>query len=289
MHYASRLARHLAGYRAKHLSVVDDSPAGADAQPAHVLPKAQFQLNILPGIRGRFRMWFQAARAPITLRDDLHQLTSTRAMVCNLFFPFLDETSGRAHPALLKAIGLPDDLLFTGELDKIVDPDEGTRFDFYLEGPGDLKVFFATKLAEREFAGGADDELNRDKVERYRAHLADNVDAQWLEPATFLKHFEILRNLSYLGRYARAGMVFIFPHENESLFDDDAAIKRMASRVLAPRVEILYLEYLVARLLTLTEGDAALHAHCWQLKEKYLVQRETSADDAGGEAQTPQP
>ena len=192
-------------------------------------------------------------------------------MCFNLFSPFILKDGGRVDSRLLKALGLPPDRHYTGHFEKVFDKEENTNFDFCLEAK-DQKIFFEVKLAESEFGSCENDERHRRKLEQhYRPHLTDRVDARWLEQDTFFKHYQILRNLSYLGRYPGSGLVFIFPKANASLADSDEAIKKMVSKSLAPRVEILYLEYLVARILTLTEDDAPLHEHFMQFKEKYVL------------------
>jgi hypothetical protein len=190
----------------------------------------------------------------------------------DLFMPLVDGSTGRADPRLLKAIGLPPEVPYSGEFGRVFNEDEGTRFDFCLEGPGGRKVFFVFKAADGAFGACPDDPADSARLERhYLPYLIDHVDVLWLAKATFLEHFEILRNVSYLGCYPESGLVFIYPKANEKLAEPENAIKRIVSKSLAPRVAILYLEYLVARLLTLTEDDAALHERFLQLKDKYVL------------------
>ncbi len=196
------------------------------------------------------------------------------ALALDLFSPLVDEKTGRVDPRLLEAIGLPADASYSGRFGKVFDPDEGTRFDFALEEPEGGKVFFVFKLEEQEFSVCADNPPHREKLERhYRPYLTDRVDELWLESETFFRHYEILRNVSYLGRYRESGLVFVYPKANKGLAECENAIKRIVSKSLAPRVAILHLEYLVARLLTLTEGNTALHERVLRLKDKYVLPR----------------
>lgn len=197
---------------------------------------------------------------------------ATQAMAFSLFSPFLDKT-GRVDSRLLQALGVPAEVPYTGRFGKVLDEAENTQFDFYLDDAGDRKIFFVLKLDEPEFDSCENDAEHNEKLERhYRRHLADHIDdAPWLESETFCKHYEILRHVSYLGRYAASGLIFIYPKANQKLAEAENAIKRIVSKSLAPRVAILHLEYLVARILTLTEDDAALHEHFLQFKEKYVA------------------
>src|SRR5207253_5246623 len=101
---------------------------------------------------------------------------------------------------------------------------EGTNFDFYLEGDDEQRYFFEIKLSENEF-GSLKDPPDEGRIDRhYREHLHGYIDARWLENATFFKHYQILRNVSYLGRYPKSGLIFIFPKANESLRESEEAI-----------------------------------------------------------------
>ena len=196
------------------------------------------------------------------------------ALALDLFSPLVDEKTGRVDPRLLEAIGLPADASYSGRFGKVFDPDEGTSFDFALEEPGGRKVFFVFQGVDGEFSSRPDNPADSEKLERhYLPYLIDHVDVLWLAKATFLEHFEILKTVSYLGRYPESGLVFIYPKANDKLAEPENAIKRIVSKSLAPRVAILHLEYLVARLLTLTEGNTALHERVLRLKDKYVLPR----------------
>jgi hypothetical protein len=192
----------------------------------------------------------------------------TRAMAFDLFSPFLDE--GRVDARLLKVLGVSG-AGYRGEFDKVLDPEENTRFIFYMQADSGMRIFFDVKLAESGFGGCDDDERHRDALERrYRPHLREHVDAKWLEPAKFSGNAEVMRKLSYLGRYPESGVVFIYPKANDRLKDAEEEIKHIASKSLAPRIAILYLEYLVERILEATADDAALHEHFLAFRDKYI-------------------
>lgn len=180
-------------------------------------------------------------------------------MTNDLFSPFLQ--NGRVDARLLGALGIPVGD-YEGHFEKVLDPAESTLFDFYMEGNSGRRYFFDAKLSETVFGSCTDDDRNREKLERhYRPHLHERVDAKWLEPAAFSAHCEVLGHLSYLGRYADSGVVFIFPRANVGLMKAEETIKQIVSKTLAPRVAILYLEYLVGRILEAVEEDAALRQH----------------------------
>lgn len=190
-------------------------------------------------------------------------------MAFDLFSPFLQNS--RVHERLLRALGVPPED-YEGHFEKVLDTAEHTAFDFYMEGTSGRKIFFELKLSETGFGSCADDERHREKLERhYRPHLHGRVDAKWLEPTAFFANYEVLTHLSYLGRHADSGLVFIFPKTNEGLMEGDETIKQIVSKTLAPRVAILYLEYLVGRILELVADDEVLRKHFLEFREKYVV------------------
>jgi hypothetical protein len=269
--YSQKLLAQLAVYKRKVLSGTVDGTRTHDgeARPhAHVLPRQNFQVNILPGIREPFWQWFEAQAPKLELHESFHHLDSTQAMAFNLFFPFLKE--GRVDPRLLNVLGIKSGE-YEGHFEKVLDPAEKTNFDFYMEANSGERIFFELKLSEDGFGACADDEPHRDKLEHhYRPHLKDHVDAKWLEPAKFFGNYQVMRNLSYLGRYPDSGMAFIFPKANECLKEAEEELKHIVSKTLAPRVAILYLEYLVERILEATADDATLHEHFLAFRNKYI-------------------
>jgi hypothetical protein len=270
--YAEKLLQQLAGYKQRALPGVPDgtSKHSGEVRPyAHILPDESYQSNILPGIRDAFWRWFESQAPALTLQPLFHHLDSSQAMAFNLFFPFLRD--GGVDERLLDVLGISAEAGYEGRFEKVLDPAENTRFDFYLEGPSGLKIFFDVKLCEDGFGSCDDDEHHRQKLERhYRPHLHEHVDAKWLEPEAFFANYRVLRNLSYLGRHPDSGLVFIFPKASEPLMEAENSIKMIVSKSLAPRIAILYLEYLVERILEAVADDEALRKHFLEFRDKYV-------------------
>ena len=192
------------------------------------------------------------------------------SLAFDLFSPFI--VSGRVDERLLQALGIAATDEYSGELDKVVDPSEGTRFDLYLEGKSGRRIFFDVKLSETRFGAREDDAAQRASFERHcRAHLEEHVDAKWLAPPACFDNHELLRKVSYLGRYPDSGLAFIFPRADASLREAEKTIKQIVSKTLAPRVAIFYLEYLVERILTAVEGDPDLRKHFLRVRDEYIL------------------
>jgi hypothetical protein len=271
--YSERLLAQLGVHKHRHHPDVAHGTwrdrDGRDIAYKHILPQDSHRSNILPTISEPFWAWFDGQTEQLKLHRFFHHLNSSQAMAFNLFFPFL--TNGRIDPRLLKVVGITDDAEYTGSFEKVLHPGEGTNFDFYMESAAGRRIFFELKLSESEFGSCANDARHQQKLEEhYHPYLKDDVDAKWLEPATFCANYQVLRNLSYLGRYPDSGVVFIFPKANEQLMKAENTIKQIVSKSFAPRVAILYLEYLVETILKAVAGDEALTMHYLAFRDKYV-------------------
>ena len=147
-----------------------------------------------------------------------------------LLSPFL--RNGVVDPRLQRALGISPDTRYEGHFEKVLDRDENTTFDFYMEAESGRKIFFDLKLSETGFGSCVDGERHRQELERhYRPHLREHVDGKWLEPATFFANYGVLSKLSYLDRYGDSGLVLIFSRANKQLTDAETAIKQIVSKV----------------------------------------------------------
>ena len=274
--YSRRLKEQLGSYKkSAHRDVPDGTwrtRKGEDKPYPYILDKGCYEANILPTIKEAFWLWFAEQR--LKRHKYFHHLNSSQAMAFNLFFPLL-RNGEDVDERLLKALGVAADREYRAKFEEVLDPEEGTNFDFYLYEPGGTEVgrrfFFELKLSESKFGSCRNDERHACKLRKFYApNLDGHVDAKWLEPSTFCANYQVMRNLSYLGRYEDSGAVFIFPKANEPLMKAAGTIKYIASHSLAPRVAILYLEYLVERILEAVAGDEVLTKHYLALRVKYI-------------------
>jgi hypothetical protein len=190
-----------------------------------------------------------------------------------LFSPFVRDAA--VDERLLRVLGIVRNTTYEGHFSKVLDAEENGCFDFYMEGESGRKIFFELKRAEPAFGSCADDQEHRQQLERiYRAHLAEHIDAKWLQPEAFFANYAVLRDVSYLGRHPDSGLVFIFPKSNAQLMAAEGAIKQIVSKSLAPRVAIYYLEYLVERILEAVAGDEALRRHYLEFRARYVFKAE---------------
>jgi hypothetical protein len=208
----------------------------------------------------------------VKLHRFFHHLNSSQALCFNLFFPFIGEDGKTVDSRLVKALGIDDQGCYTGYFEKVFDKDENTNFDFYLESDSGQKVFFELKYSEAEFGSCKNDPKHCDKLEKhYRPLLQEYIEASWLEEKTFFRNYQVLRNMSYLGRHRESRLFFIFPKASESLAKSGETIAKIQAKSFGERVRVLYLEDLVERILDVTKDDPTLQHYFQEFKKKYVL------------------
>lgn len=126
--YTERLLAHLCRYKTVRLGIAEDGIWARTGRPyPHILPVAQLEQNILPGLRDAF--WPYAHAEGIKLHRDFHHLNSSQAFAFNLFFPFFPP-DGDPRP-LLAALELPTLPVAHWGFEAVLDTDEGSNFDVH--------------------------------------------------------------------------------------------------------------------------------------------------------------
>lgn len=264
--YADRMKSHLAIYKVKKLGVEDNGLWNRNQkQYPHILPMARRELNLLESIRKDF--WAGFSKSGVKLHRDFHHLNSSQAMCLNLFYPFVQETVG--SEALLSTLGLPVQPIEAWQFEYEPEPEERTNFDFYLKLPGGCQVYFELKLTESKFGAARDDANHRRKLEDiYGPHLEGLVEQCALQPAFFFKHYQLLRNVSYLA--SGPNYVFlIFPYENIELRPAIDEVRSVMTKKAVDRMRVIYLEDFVSGLAAHSLPES-LDKHMRLFTEKYL-------------------
>src|SRR5579884_3038714 len=129
--YSTELKAHLSQYKVSTMKILENGIWRKNKRPyPHILPFKHQDLNILKPFRPEF--WGYHAKSAITLHHDFHHLNSSQAMCFNLFFPLIsDEKSGLQ---LLADVFLIREPVSSPRFEFVLDPTEGTNFDFCLQG-----------------------------------------------------------------------------------------------------------------------------------------------------------
>jgi hypothetical protein len=261
------IKQHLAAYKTNHLGVSEHGIWKRNGKPyAHILPEQLYKLNIIETYRHEFWRYF-AEQAVIKRHNDFHHLNSSQAMCFNLFYPFLVRTD-----LLADMLGFPGETPVEYGFERILDPREGTNFDFYTRLKTETHVLFELKLSESGFGTTPADARHREKlVTLYYPRLVGKVSEAVLHPDTFFRYYQLLRNISYLKQDSPDRLFFIFPFRNSNLVKESSTILTTVTESLRNKIKIVHLETFVDKVLQkLDNQDPVFTAHYRLFKEKYI-------------------
>lgn len=292
--YAERLKKHLSDYREDPdwgLGIVGRGECQHKAY-SHILPADLYKQNVLETISDEF--WGYWKNLPITNGEGprgrrkrnaprLHKcfphLNSSQALAFNLFFPFLQD--GLAHIKILfKALNLEfepaENILF----EDVPDPKEGSNFDVTIVCKSGRRVLIEVKLTETKFGDCQDDAKHQKKLVDYKLSLHDIVGETWLEPLKFFQHYQIMRHYARM-KGDQTDVVFLFPKENESLKEGEAAIKASLLPAYVPRMKVAHLTEFVTEIIEQSGRNSDLTAHFQLVAKKYLLSNPQVTNSVG--------
>lgn len=267
--FSRQIKDHLADYKKTRLGILEDGVWKRNQKAySHILPESLHRLNILETYRKEF--WeYHGSHPEIKLHQDFHHLNSSQALCFNLFFPVLTERS--AQEGLLEILDLSNERVTRCAFEEVLDPQEGTNFDFVMELESGRKVFFEVKYSEIEFGTVAADTSHLEKLrDIYLPRLKGRVKDGCLQPEIFFKNYQILRNLSYLNASERNTVIFLVPKGNLELKDGAEFISQVCQASFKKTVRVLYLEQTVDEIIKSPSLDSKTSAHYHMFREKYF-------------------
>ena len=100
----------------------------------------------------------------------------------------------------------------------MLDNDEDTHFDFYLELESGATTYVEFKYTETKFGSAKNDDRHRRKLsEIYAPALMGKVSPEFLCEELFFKNYQILRNLVYFEPKNGDHVIFVYPRDNRQL------------------------------------------------------------------------
>lgn len=263
--YAEKIKEHLGEYRQNKW------PGHVPGQwkshfYEHILAEDDFSLNILETIRADFWKYM-----PKTLKKHLcfAHLNSSQSLAFNLFFPFR-EADGNYNNQLAALMGFWGERIVNAEFEKILDLEEFTNFDFWLQFESDNSAVIEVKFTETEFKKAAPNAERLQKLRDIYTHsLKGIVRPEALETEAFFQNYQLLRNLSYAKANPRCTVILLYPRANTALSQTIFWLQENVLSFHAPLIRVVYLEDLVETILAQT-ALKPLHAHFRLFKEKYL-------------------
>ncbi len=269
--YADRVKSHLAVYRRYRLGIEQEGIWDSKSYE-HILPKELLWLNLIDTFRAEIRQYI--AESGISLNQFFHHLNSLQAARLNLLWPLLN----CAEPSLLvDTLGIGPGEVAHWEFEKVIDSNEKTSFDLYLELDSGTKVFIESKYTEEQFRSCKDDEQHRQKLrEIYVPAMRDYVTPDYLKKGKFFANYQLLRNLAYIDPERNDKVVFLVPRANEKIVGQLQAVLKSAILDASVRslVKIRYLEDVVSNAIALAglpSGNLSLRTHLLFYREKYLI------------------
>jgi hypothetical protein len=241
--FASRLRQHLGSYKRRVLGIEEAGFWAKREKPyQHILPAEHQHLNILPSLRESFWSWHSTEGSKIKLHKDFKHLNSSQALAFNLFFPAMSDLD---DGVLLKTLGIEgavEEFCF----EKVLDGTEGTNVDFFIRLRSGARCFFEVKLTEQKFGSCADDERHQWKLNNiYIPRLKGLVKPECLDARFVFKHYQLLRNISYLNENPADRLFLLFPRANEMLAGTSDWLNQHVVDEVRPRIRGIHIEDVV--------------------------------------------
>lgn len=260
----------MADYRLNVLGLREEEKDACARKYGHVLPKHLRCLNILEGFRSDFFNWLESGEK-LKFHKSFNHLNSSQAACINLLFPLVRSVGFRRVISALLGIG--EISISQWEFEKVIDPKEGTNFDFYLRLESGSKVYVEFKYSETEFGKAKNNKTRRTKLrEIYEPRLNEKVTKKYLEEKCFFENYQVLRNLVYFQPKCGDFVIFMYPKGNKKLSTLPCLLDDMIpDQGIRNAVKIRYLEDAVDDAMTALEcGDGQLRKHFDAYSKKYL-------------------
>jgi len=275
MNYQDGIKKHLSDYKIPYLGIKEDGTWRGRQYP-HILPSEHYKLNILGTIRDQFWNYYESGESGLNQKRHInfHHLNSSQAMCFNLFFPFIMENY-RYLTILLDTLKLPKENVSEVSFEKVINAEEGTNFDFYIKYYNGMQVLFEVKFSENGFGSARNDQRHREKYNSIYKKLIENVISKKFQAhSLFFKHYQLIRNLAYLGEGEQNNLYFIYPIENRSLDRKvDQLLPAILERRFEDRVNVGHIENIISALVSRCEDQnhQLLKKHFEWFIRKYII------------------
>ncbi|MBS4042118.1 MAG: hypothetical protein KGZ81_16135 [Flavobacteriales bacterium] len=279
MNFQDDRKEKLSTYKKSNLTI--EQGLWRDLPYDHILPLDQKEKNIIEGFRDDF--WTYYKTTDIKLHQYFHHLNSSQALCFNLFFPLFHydkklltyvlhriievaptyRTSKENFDKLLAiknntasdkfAAELEEEFLMNNsftdcEFEKILDTNEATNFDFFVQLQKGHRVLFEIKYTENEFGKTVADDRHKLKYDTiYKQRLEKILRPEFLNQDFVFKNYQVVRNLSYIDDLTT--VVFLFPEANQDLKGTEDSISNILLPDLLQQTRIVHLENLTRQIL----------------------------------------
>jgi len=269
--YQDDLKRHLAGYKQRHLGIVEPGIfryRGRDVPCHHILPMANASANLLQEAEAGATAFLE--KNPRKRHRYFHHLNSSQAFAFNLFFPYFSCGEPKAAEVLLRALGQKGTLA-KWEPEAIPVPDEETNIDVSWETMEGELTFCEVKLSETEFGEATDDPQHRAKFrDIYCATLSGHLEPSKLDPVDFLRAYQFNRNVWHMVRRDCSRLIFLLPRSNTSLWRSLQEMLLGVIPLTRGRISAVAIEDVIERLSSDDSCPKLLREYPMKLRQKYI-------------------
>jgi hypothetical protein len=272
MKFSEAVKNHLSDYKKEELGVYENGIWKRNDRPyPHILPPELWGFNLLENYRNELTRYIEEEN--IHLHQDFHHLNSSQAVCLNFFYPLMAE---QKIDMLLEILQLEKENVAECTFEKVLFPKEGTSFDFYLKLQSGGQIFFEVKYSEQEFGKAKSIGKYRRKYEEfYKSRLQGKIRADLNEYDELIRHYQLLRHISYIDAAKNHLFITICPQDNHKIIQEyNNVLNDCLVPGLQSKVRLLTWESIVAKLNPLLLADNAplrlLH-HYSQFEDKYLL------------------
>jgi len=272
MKFQEHIKQKLGIYREKNLGISEAGIfkyRGKNLSKKHILPLKFSKFNIIENYREEF---YSSPEAQINFHKYFHHLNSSQALCINLFFPLIFENKlNLLSKMLCIPINDPVKSCFEKESQIEIGNRRKTNFDFFMQLPEGVKIYFEIKYTEEEFGKTKDDSEHRAKFkETYKPLLKNNafIKKEYHEMLSFFDKYQIMRNLCHIDDHSY--VVFVYPTENvkvhkQALFAQNQLLTDKGKR----KFQIMPIQTIINNILG-NDSSEKIRKHYTTFNEKYL-------------------
>lgn len=272
MKFSEAVKNHLSDYKKEELGVYENGIWKRNDRPyPHILPPELWSYNLLENYRHDIIHFLE--RKGIPLHQDFHHLNSSQAVCLNFFYPLMAE---QKNNMLLEVLQVENETVEDWTFEKVFNPKEGTKFDFYLKLQSGRQLLFETKYSEQEFGKAKSIGKYRRKYEEfYKNRLQGKIRSHLNEYDELIQHYQLLRNISYVDAAKDHLYIIICPQDNQKIIQEfNDVLNSVIVPEIHPKIRLLTWESILSKLNPLLLADNAplrlLH-HYSQFEDKYLL------------------
>lgn len=219
MDFKSKVMAHLGSYKRDVLGSWQDGCFGG-REYSHILCDSEREknLSLIPNdayeIEGSVLKFAKIEHAPIKLHTNWHHLNSSQILCVSYFYKFMENSD--LLRAFCEHYGLDEPSC--AELEYVTGDSTNVDFTIHLKNGG--HIFFEVKYTEQCFGGVSLERKSRSRdevTEIYQKRYEKYYKSVKISEENYLKHYQVVRNISLSPIESSNTTIFLIPRGNESI------------------------------------------------------------------------